>query len=60
MTLFVINLAKPFLKYMGQSLIDYGHPSGLMALILVAVSPMFVPVLRCTQKNEVGACCSGI
>lgn len=38
MTPFVINLAKPFLKYMETSLIEYGHPCGLIALILVAVS----------------------
>ncbi|KAF8805246.1 hypothetical protein BYT27DRAFT_7258348 [Phlegmacium glaucopus] len=37
MTPFVINLAKPFLKYMEQSLLDYGHPCGLIAIILVAL-----------------------
>lgn len=42
MTPFIINLAKPFLKYMGKSLIDHGHPRGFIALILVAVSPLFI------------------
>jgi hypothetical protein len=38
MTDFVINLAEPHLKNIRASLIDHGHPRGLMALILVAVS----------------------
>jgi hypothetical protein len=41
MTAFVINIAKPFLGYMNSSLIDYGPPRGLIALILVAVSHSF-------------------
>lgn len=41
MTPFVIKLAKTMLQYIGQSLIDYGRPRGLIALILVGVSPMF-------------------
>ena len=61
MTPFVINIAKPFLKYMGKSLIDYGHPRGLIALILVAVSLVFVPaLLALNNDSEVGACCPGI
>ena len=42
MTPFVIKLAKPYLQYMSPSLINYGHPCGLIALILVAVSRVFV------------------
>jgi hypothetical protein len=42
MTPFVINLAKPFLKYIGKSAIDYGYPRALLALILVAVSLAFI------------------
>jgi hypothetical protein len=56
MTPFVINLAKPFLKYMEQSLIDYGHPCGLTALILVAVSCHMLLVSH-ALNNAVGACC---
>ncbi|KAI9511008.1 hypothetical protein F5148DRAFT_1147149 [Russula earlei] len=37
MTPFVINLTAPYLKYMHSSLIDYGHPRGLIALILVSL-----------------------
>ncbi|KAI0289301.1 hypothetical protein BC826DRAFT_971075 [Russula brevipes] len=37
MTPFVISLVKPFLKYVDQSLVDYGHPCGLIALVLVAM-----------------------
>ncbi|KIL57450.1 hypothetical protein M378DRAFT_16235 [Amanita muscaria Koide BX008] len=37
MTSFVIDLAKPYLHYMNSSLIDYGYPRGLVALILVAL-----------------------
>ena len=39
---FVIKLAKPYLQYMSPSLIDYSHPCSLIALILVAVSHVFV------------------
>jgi hypothetical protein len=42
MTPFVINLAKPYLKYMNNSLVDYGHPCGLIALIIVSVSLVFL------------------
>ena len=38
MTNFVTDLARPHLQYMNTSLIDYGHPRGLLALILVGVS----------------------
>ncbi|KAF8236009.1 hypothetical protein L208DRAFT_1376270 [Tricholoma matsutake] len=33
---FVISLTEPYLKYMHSSLINYGHPHGLIALILVS------------------------
>ena len=52
MTPFVIKLAKPFLKYIKPSLIDYGHLCGLIALILVAVSPVFVYSVSCTQQSS--------
>jgi hypothetical protein len=51
MTAFVINLAKPYLMYMNSSLIDYGHPRGLIALILASVSLLFL-VLFCQSNNE--------
>jgi len=35
MTPFMISLAEPYLKYMHSSLVDYGHPRGLIALILI-------------------------
>lgn len=38
MTPFVIRLAKLLLKYMNCLLTDYGHPCGLIAFILTAVS----------------------
>jgi hypothetical protein len=38
MTDFVVNLAEPHVEKFSKSLIDFGHPRGLMALILVAVS----------------------
>jgi hypothetical protein len=38
MTDFVINLAEQYLLKSRKSLIEYGQPCGLMALILVAVS----------------------
>ncbi|KAI9452026.1 hypothetical protein F5148DRAFT_1289806 [Russula earlei] len=37
MTPFVANLAKPFLKYLEESLVEYGRPCGLIAIILVAL-----------------------
>ncbi|KAI9442802.1 hypothetical protein F5148DRAFT_1293155 [Russula earlei] len=37
MTPFLANLAKPFLKYLEESLVEYGHPCGLIAIILVAL-----------------------
>lgn len=42
MTPFVTNLAGPYLKYMNNSVVEHGHPCGLVALILVSVSPVFL------------------
>ena len=43
MTPFVTNLVKPYLKYMNDSLINYGHPHRLIGLTLVLVcSPWFI------------------
>jgi hypothetical protein len=50
MTPFVISLAKPYLKYMNTSLIDYGHPHGLIALTIVSVSLSFLGCF-CLSNN---------
>lgn len=52
MTTFVKRLAEPYLEYMNRSLIDYGHPYGLMALILVAVRPLFLGPFRLSNNTS--------
>ena len=42
MTPFVTTLVEPYLKYMNNSLVDYGRPCGLVALTLVSVRSTFI------------------
>ena len=53
MTPFVTVLAEPFLQYMNMSLIDYGHPRGLISLILVSVSLLLLQAVhRCDKVMQ--------
>jgi hypothetical protein len=42
MMTFVTNLVEPYLKYMNNSLIDYGDSRGLIGLTLVSVCSLFI------------------
>jgi len=49
----MISLAEPYLKYMHSSLVDYGHPHGLIALILILVGFLLISHYLLLMRTDI-------